>query len=78
MTMALRSWNVNLRLGSPGGYRRRREAGVAVTGVVVDDGEFFRALFDERVDQLGRHARRAEAADHDGRAVMHVGNRRLE
>ena len=53
---------------------QRGEAGVAVAGVVVDDGEVARALRDQRVDELGRHAGRAEAADHDGGAVVDVGD----
>ena len=35
--------------------------------------EALRALRDERVDQLGRHAGVAEAADHDRCAVRNVG-----
>ena len=54
---------------------QRGEAGLAVAGVVVDDGEVARALRDQRVDQLGRHAGRAEAADHHRRAVVNVGDR---
>ena len=54
---------------------QRREPGVAVAGVVVDDGQVARALRDQRVDQLGRHAGRAEAADHHGRAVLDAGHR---
>ena len=49
-----------------------------VTGVVVDDGQVARAARDQRVDQLRRHARGAEAADHDGGAVVDVGDGRFE
>ena len=52
--------------------QQRGEAGLAVAGVVVDDRQVARALRDQRVDQLRRHAGRAEAADHHGRAVGHV------
>ena len=39
------------------------EPDMAVAGVVVDHGEVARAVIDQRVDQLGRIARLAEAAD---------------
>ena len=58
-------------------FDQRGEAGVAVAGVVVDDGEVARALRDQRIDQRGRHAGVAEAADHDRGAVGHVGQRRF-
>jgi hypothetical protein len=56
------------------GLEQGRQPRVAVAGIVVDDGELARALRDQRVDQRGRHAGVAEAADHDGRAVVHVGD----
>jgi hypothetical protein len=65
-------------LAHPLGLQQRRQAGFAVAGVVVDDGELARALGDQRVDQRGRHAGVAEAADHHGGAVVHVGDGALE
>jgi len=58
-------------------FRRdeRSKTCVGVAGVVVDNGEIARALRDQRVDQRRRHARIAEAADHDRRAVGNVGER---
>jgi hypothetical protein len=53
------------------------EAGVAVAGVVVDDGEIARALRDQRIDQRRRHPRVAEAADHHRGAVRYVGEGRF-
>ncbi|ABA51189.1 hypothetical protein BURPS1710b_A1553 [Burkholderia pseudomallei 1710b] len=58
--------------------QQRGEARLAVAGVVVDDRQIARALRDQRIDQLGGHPGRAEAADHDRRAVVDVGHRRLE
>jgi hypothetical protein len=49
------------------------EAGVAVTGIVIHDGELTRPLRDERVDEGRRHARVAEAMNHYGGAVWDVG-----
>ena len=49
--------------------QQRGEPGLAVAGVVVDDGQVARALRDQRVDQLGRLPGAAEAADHHRRAV---------
>ena len=54
--------------------QQQREADVGVARVVVDDRELARALLDQRVDQLGRHAGGAEAADHHGGAVVDVGD----
>src|SRR5262249_16637317 len=54
---------------------QRGDADLAVAGVVVDDGEVFRSLSYQRVDQLLGHARAAETADEDGRAVAYVGER---
>src|SRR5437879_1110047 len=39
---------------------------------------FFAPRGDQRVDQLGRHARRTEPADHHRRPIVDVGNRRLQ
>src|SRR5882672_9185109 len=55
------------------GFEERRDPDLAVAGVVVDDGQVFRPLCDQRIDQLFRNARVAEPADEDGRAVSHVG-----
>src|SRR3546814_491920 len=52
--------------------QQRGQAGGAVAGVVVDDGEVFRALFEQGVDQFHRLAGRAETADQDGGAVGYV------
>ena len=49
--------------------QQRCQPGLAVAGVVVDDREVARAVRDQRIDQLVRLARAAEAADHHGRAV---------
>ena len=48
---------------------QQREARLAIAGIVADDREILRAVFDQRVDQFGRLAREAEAADHDDGAV---------
>src|SRR5690606_38736834 len=45
------------------------EPGVTVARVVVDDGEVFRAVRDEGVNELDRLPGTPEPADHDGRAV---------
>jgi hypothetical protein len=59
------------------GANQRGEPGVAVAGVVVDDGEPARALRDQGVDEGYRHARATEAADHDRGPVADVGERRF-
>jgi hypothetical protein len=51
---------------------------IAVAGVVIDHGKFARALHDQRINQLARNARPAEAADQHGRAILHSGKRCLE
>ena len=48
---------------------QQRKAGIAIAGVIADHREIPRAVFDQRVDQLGRLARQAEAADQDDGAV---------
>ena len=53
------------------------EPEIRVAGVVVDDREVARAAADQRVDELRRLPRGAEAADHDGHAVGDVGERRV-
>ena len=59
------------------GGDERGKAAVAISGVVVDDGESARTLRDERVDQRRGHAGVAEAADHDRRAVGDLSECRL-
>jgi len=54
------------------GLEQRREPDIAVAGVVVHDRQIARTLLDQRVDQLRRHAGRAEAADHDRRTVPDI------
>src|SRR5437773_7356868 len=51
---------------------QRRDADLAVAGIVVDDGQIPRPLRDQGVDQLLGYARAAEPADEDRRAVAHV------
>ena len=50
------------------------EPGVAVAGMVADDREVARALRNQRVDELRRDTRGAEAANHRRRAVVNVGD----
>ncbi len=54
------------------------QPGVAVAGIVVDDGEFARALLDQSIDQRRRHAGIAKTANHDGCAVMNIGHGALD
>jgi hypothetical protein len=56
-------------LAHAAGLQQRGQAGVAVAGVVVDDGEVLGALLDQAVDQLVGNAGGAEAADQHGGAV---------
>ena len=49
------------------------QPGVAVAGVVVDDREARGTLREQGVGQLVRQAGGAEAADHHGGAVRHIG-----
>src|SRR5215467_13054511 len=65
-------------LPDPTSLEQCGNADLAVAGVVVDDGEVLRALSDQRVDQLLGHARAAEAAHENGRAVAYVGDCRLQ
>src|SRR5690606_41430123 len=57
------------------GLEQRGQAGVAIARIVVDDDEVFGAMGDKAIDELGRLARAAEAADHDGGPVMDAGKR---
>ncbi len=50
-------------------FEQRREAGLAVACVVVDDGEVLGALFDEALDEFVGNAGGAEAADENRGAV---------
>ena len=59
------------------GREQRSEACLPVARAVVHDGEILRALGDQRVDQLGRHAGGAKAADHHGCPVENIGDRSL-
>ena len=43
-------------LPDPPRLQERGEPGLAVAGVVVDDGEIARTLLDQRIDQLPGHA----------------------
>ena len=54
---------------------QRGGASFTVARVVADDGEVARATGDQGVDQLHRHARCAEAPDHDRGAIPDVGHR---
>src|SRR5690606_768963 len=62
-------------LAHPPGADQGGEAGVAVAGVVADDGELPGALVDERLDKLRGHPRHAEAPDQHHGAVGNVGHR---
>src|SRR6185312_6945160 len=55
----------------------RSEAGIAVAGIVVDDGQVARPLINQGVYQRGGHSGVAEAMDHDCRPIGHVRERRL-
>jgi hypothetical protein len=55
------------------GADQRREPRIGVARVVVDDDQLARALRDQRIDELHRHAGVAEAAEHYGGAVGDVG-----
>ncbi|KAG0765906.1 hypothetical protein G6F22_017936 [Rhizopus arrhizus] len=57
-------------LANPVRAQQGGKARGAVAGVVVDDDQVFRALFEQGVDQFHGLAGSAEAADHDGRAIM--------
>src|SRR5262249_47849009 len=59
-------------------FEQRGNPDLAVARVVVDDDQVLRALRDQSVDQLLGYARAAEAADENGRAVAHVGERRFD
>jgi hypothetical protein len=61
-------------LAHPPGLEQRGEAGVTVPRVVVDHRQVFRALRDERFDQIGGLPGGAEPADHDGGAVVNAGD----
>src|SRR3546814_21196633 len=56
----------------PPRLEQRGKPGLAVTGIVVDDGKVARAMGDQRIDELVRHARGPEPADHDLRALANV------
>jgi hypothetical protein len=62
-------------LAYPPRPEQRRQAGIAVAGIVVDDRQSPRALRDEAVDQFAGQSGAAEAAEHDRGAVGHVGER---
>ena len=57
-------------LAHPSRGQQCGQPGVAVAGVVADDGQFPGALLDQRVDQPDRHPGHAEAADQHGGAVL--------
>ena len=57
------------------GLEEGGQPGVAVARVVVDHRQVLGALRDQPVDQFGRIAGSAEAADQHGRAVFHIGQR---
>src|SRR3546814_12997917 len=59
----------------PPRLEQRGKPGLAVTGIVVDDGKVARAMGDQRIDELVRHARGPEPADHDRRAIENVAYR---
>ena len=62
-------------LAHPARLQQCGQAGLAIAGVVVDDGELACALGDERVYQLGRLPGAAEATNHHGGAIGHAGQR---
>ncbi|KAG1247466.1 hypothetical protein G6F65_020152 [Rhizopus arrhizus] len=82
MRSARLPWGTNLRvhlageraddLANPVRAQQGGKARGAVAGVVVDDDQVFRALFEQGVDQFHGLAGSAEAADHDGGAVGYV------
>jgi hypothetical protein len=57
-------------LAHAAGLEQRRQAGLAVARVVVDDGEVLGALLDEAVDEFVGNAGGAEAADENRGAVL--------
>ncbi len=56
-------------------FQQGGQARIAIARIVVDDDEVARALGDQAVDQLGRLAGAAEAANHDGGAIVDIGQR---
>src|SRR5690606_9515165 len=65
-------------LAHSAGFQEGSQADLAVAGVVVDDDEIFGAVGDKPVDKFGRLACTAEAANHDGGAVVDLGKRLLD
>src|SRR5690606_28196754 len=49
-------------------------ADAPVAGIVVDDRKVLGSAINQRVNELNRRARAAEATDHDGCAVIDGGN----
>ena len=65
-------------LAHPTRRQQTGQPGVAIAGVIVDDGQAFGALGQQRLDQFIGQAGGAEAADHDRRAVGHISQRGCE
>src|SRR5690606_4782121 len=63
------------QLAHPAGRNELRQADRSVAAVVVHDGELARSLLVQGTDELGGDAGGAEAADQDGGAVVHIGER---
>ena len=62
----------------PAGLEQRGKPGLAVAGIVVDNGQVARALRDQRVNQLARDTGATESANQHGSAILHSGQRGLE
>ncbi|MCY1251011.1 hypothetical protein D9M72_647210 [compost metagenome] len=60
-------------LAHAAGFQQGRQTDFGVAGIVIDDNQVLGALGDKAVDEFGRLAGTAEAANHDGGAVVDFG-----